>query len=139
LYAALLPSQVRGLIFSSTEAEELLSEYDSASHYLTQVASELQSRISARRRTGRAGESASGSSNGGKIVTVDTSRDFEVVGCGVERRRKKGLAVSAEKWIMLYDSEGRVTISKKEAMEMVFYAVGLSIFIFLFIIIATCW
>jgi hypothetical protein len=63
----LIPSGIRNMILESVEAETLISEYDSAGHFLKHI----EGRI-----TGK--NSSSGPVNGAIVMgEIDTTRDFE--------------------------------------------------------------
>jgi hypothetical protein len=68
----LIPTQIRNLILSSAEAEALINDYDSAGHYLSQWAGDLQSRLTGKKKL--------------EIVdtkAVDKTRDFEVLSVSI--------------------------------------------------------
>ena len=64
----LIPSGIRNLILESVEAETLISEYDSAGHFLKHI----ESRIS--------GKSSGSGSSTVLFGEVDRTRDFEIIG-----------------------------------------------------------
>ncbi|KAI8803691.1 rab-GTPase-TBC domain-containing protein [Cladochytrium replicatum] len=115
----LIPAGVRSLILNS-ETEALINEYDSAAHYITAYSDDLN-----RRRQQRPGRinTATGSQPSPSTPVVpkliDTSCDFESLTKERTSRRRKD-AITAEEWIGMYDSQGRLTKSREELQELVF-------------------
>ena len=65
----LIPTTIRSFIISSSEAEALLEDYDSAAHYLANWGEELKSRLSGK----------SSKNNLSDNLQVDHTRDYEVL------------------------------------------------------------
>ncbi|KAI9343462.1 rab-GTPase-TBC domain-containing protein [Zopfochytrium polystomum] len=105
----LIPTRIRDFILSSVEAEALVNEYDSAGHYLSRFANELQSRL---RPTAQKPDAP---------TVVDKTRDFEVISAGRTSKRLD-TPMAAETWIGLYDRNGVVSIPSLDARKLIFYA-----------------
>ncbi|KAI8813151.1 rab-GTPase-TBC domain-containing protein [Cladochytrium replicatum] len=109
----LIPAGVRSLILNS-ETEALINEYDSAAHYISAYSDELNRRQ--QQRPGRL-NTATGSLQSPfshhRLLTPITLQK------GRTSRRRK-VAITAEEWIGMYDSQGRLTQSREELQELVF-------------------
>ncbi|KAJ1544054.1 GTPase activating protein, partial [Cladochytrium tenue] len=108
----LIPTRIRDFILTSEEAEALISEYDSAGHYMAYLARELQGRL---RGSGDRPTPIE------PPAVIDKTRDFECIAIGKKSHRTKE-PVTAEQWISLYDETGALTISELDAKKRIFYS-----------------
>ncbi|KAJ3219943.1 GTPase activating protein [Dinochytrium kinnereticum] len=107
-------SRVTKFAQTTTKAEALLNDYDSAGHYLAQWAGELQGRFLPSGGAAKKGKEV------GKAVVVDRTRDFEVLAIGRSHHRTKK-PLCAEDWILLYDDVGKLTKPADEIKALIFY------------------
>ncbi|KAJ3109822.1 GTPase activating protein [Phlyctochytrium planicorne] len=108
-----IPQQIRGYVLTSAEVEVLLEDYDSAGLYLQRWAGEVQGRFLSKK-------GSQGKKEDVVVVTVDKTRDFEVLSIGRASKRtdKK---ITAEEWILMYDDQGRLTKTEEEIKTLIFY------------------
>ncbi|KAI8613003.1 rab-GTPase-TBC domain-containing protein [Chytriomyces sp. MP71] len=107
------------MLLSSEEAEQLMSEYDSASLYLGAFADSLHTRVARARLYQRRPAASDGA--------LDTSREFEALRArwGGLPARTLGRRVEGEEWVLLFDERGRITLGEEAVREML-YARGVS-------------
>ncbi|KAJ3296197.1 GTPase activating protein [Rhizoclosmatium sp. JEL0117] len=113
----LIPGQIRELFLSSEEAEVLMSEYDSAQIYLANFAENIQEGV--KRRLQRRPSSASGAA--GKVLVLDTTREYDAVKSALVAKRDVAGRLSAEGWVMLFDEKGKLSLGKEEMRRIVYY------------------
>ncbi|KAJ3247268.1 GTPase activating protein [Chytriomyces hyalinus] len=113
----LIPTQLRDMVMSSEEAEQLMTEYDSASMYLSNFADSIQSRVKSRLTKRR----QRGESNDLWGRGVDTSKDFEIlkISTGFSTTRT-GFRIDGEQWVLLFDEQGKLALSEDDLRSIIF-------------------
>ncbi|TPX32565.1 hypothetical protein SmJEL517_g04377 [Synchytrium microbalum] len=107
----LVPPNIRQSILSSRETSTMIEEYQNAGDYLAKVASEFRRDV--------LGVSPS---NAPRLKgPIDTSCDYENLAIGLSHGREE-LAVSADRWLLLYDNTGRLLIDPMTLREMIYNA-----------------
>ncbi|KAJ3121472.1 GTPase activating protein [Nowakowskiella sp. JEL0407] len=107
----LIPPQVRTYLKNSSEAEQLINDYPSAVQFLHQWANDVES-----------GNNTPAAESPVRIPRIiDKKGDFEVLANGKVHHRT-GEPISPEKWLSLYDKDGKLSLNKAELRSLVFYS-----------------
>ncbi|KAJ3192853.1 GTPase activating protein, partial [Entophlyctis luteolus] len=108
----LIPSQITAMLMSSEEANQLMSEYDSAHLYLANFAGGIQERVKNRmlQKRGRFGSVA------------DSEYEFENLTADLKSKRT-GVRMTVEMLVAMYDEYAKLQLSEADMKHMIFFGV----------------
>ncbi|KAJ3383762.1 GTPase activating protein [Entophlyctis sp. JEL0112] len=106
----LIPSQITAMLMSSEEANQLMSEYDSAHLYLANFAGGIQERVKNRmlQKRGRFGSVA------------DSEYEFENLTADLKSKRT-GVRMTVEMLVAMYDEYAKLQLSEADMKHMIFF------------------
>ncbi|KAI9332962.1 rab-GTPase-TBC domain-containing protein [Obelidium mucronatum] len=117
----LIPTQITNLLLSSQEAEQLMSEYDSAHIYLAKFADSIQDGVKKRLKRKPLSDLAGRTDAAGNEIDTTDCYDFDKLSVGIiPKRVPMGNALSGEQWVSLFDESGKLALPEDEMRSIIF-------------------